>query len=74
MYSFDKDLWHVRRPSESQETPNSASTEREQISTAKSWHSADPASLGLRGRDYIAPKPRFFVLQSSTLYWRICDM
>lgn len=21
MYSFDKDLWHVRRPSESQETP-----------------------------------------------------
>ncbi|XP_063895689.1 AMP deaminase 2 isoform X2 [Helicoverpa armigera] len=32
MYSFDKDLWHVRRPSESQdsqETHNTASTERE---------------------------------------------
>ncbi|CAB3248653.1 unnamed protein product [Arctia plantaginis] len=34
MYSFDKDLWHVRRPSESQETPPSEEARRSESPTS----------------------------------------
>ncbi|XP_075983059.1 AMP deaminase 2-like isoform X2 [Anticarsia gemmatalis] len=34
MYSFDKDLWHVRRPSESQDTPPPEETRRSESPTS----------------------------------------